>query len=154
MSKRVWTGVLGLFLVLGLMSSTAWAGAAKGQTAKTKDIYKLMKLTGAADLGMQVMDQMMDAFSRNMPKVPANFWVEFRKEVDPKHLVDMVVPIYDKHLTHADIKALIQFYQSPVGKKLIKVLPQITQESMAAGEVWGRQVAERAVAKLKAKGYR
>ncbi len=59
-----------VIVVLGLTmmaSSSAWA---KTESAKIKDIRKLMALTGAADLGTQVMDQMMVAFERNMPKVP------------------------------------------------------------------------------------
>ncbi len=142
------TVILGLTM---MASSSVWA---KAESAKIKDIRKLMALTGAADLGMQVMDQMMVAFERNMPKVPKAFWAEFRKEIDVQVLVDLVVPVYDKHLNHEDIKALLVFYESSAGKKLIRVLPQITKESMASGEAWGRQIAERALKKLKAKGYR
>ncbi len=57
-----------VIVVLGLTmmaSSSTWA---KTESAKIKDIRKLMALTGAADLGMQVMDQMMVAFERNMPQ--------------------------------------------------------------------------------------
>jgi uncharacterized protein len=44
-------------------------------------------------------------------------------------LSDMI-PIYQKHLSRADVDAMIAFYSSPTGKKLMQQLPQITQEAM------------------------
>lgn len=50
-----------------------------------------------------------------------------------KKLIDVEsVNIYDKHLTHDEIKDLIKFYESPTGKKLLEVMPQITTELMQA----------------------
>ena len=53
---------------------------------------------------------------------------------------EVIYPIYHKYLTIEDIKALIAFYKTPVGKKTITVLPQLTQESMHAGQVWGQSL--------------
>jgi hypothetical protein len=63
------------------------------------------------------------------------------------------VPIYDKYYTETDIDQLIEFYKSPVGKKMIEVQPQLTQESMLAGQTWGRQIAEKVMHRMKEKGY-
>ncbi len=52
---------------------------------------------------------------------------------------EKVIPIYDRHLSHEEIRGLIQFYETPLGRRLVKVLPQIMQESMAAGEEWGTE---------------
>ena len=60
-------------------------------------------------------------------------------------MIELVVPIYDKYLTHDEIKIIITFYETPVGKKMIAVLPQIMQESMAAGQQWGKEIGERVV---------
>lgn len=38
--------------------------------------------------------------------------------------------IYDKYYTDKEIKELIAFYKSPVGKKTIDLTPEIMQESM------------------------
>ncbi|MFA6448073.1 MAG: DUF2059 domain-containing protein [bacterium] len=40
------------------------------------------------------------------------------------------VPIYAKHFSDDDIKAMIAFYDSPVGKKLVAESPAIATESM------------------------
>ena len=43
-----------------------------------------------------------------------------------------VVPIYQKHLTKGDIDALVAFYSSPTGQKMLRELPAIMAETMQA----------------------
>jgi len=118
---------------------------------KDKDIRKLLEVTQGSELGMQMMDQMIDAMKLQMPQVSDAFWVEFRKEVNGDELIDMIVPIYSKYFTHDDIKALLEFYDTPVGKKFIAVQGDIMTESMEAGQQWGQQVAVRAIMRLQSK---
>ena len=54
--------------------------------------------------------------------------------------MDQVVPIYNKYLTHPEIKELLAFYQTPLGEKIRSVLPQITHESMLAGQQWAQKL--------------
>jgi len=65
----------------------------------------------------------------------------------------MVVPIYDKHFSHEDVKELIKFYQSPIGQKLVREQPGIVTESMAAGQKWGQHIAADVLKRLREKGY-
>ena len=51
-------------------------------------------------------------------------------------LMDRVVPLYDKHYTQAEIRSLIQFYESPLGKKVTALRPQIAKEGMVVAEEW------------------
>jgi uncharacterized protein len=118
------------------------------ETQKQKDIRKLLKITGSGELGTQVMSQMIGSMKKTMPQVPEKFWGDFMKEVHTDELVDLIVPVYDRNLTHDDVKELIRFYESPTGKKFVSVLPKITQESMVVGEKWGRELAMKVVNKL------
>jgi uncharacterized protein len=54
--------------------------------------------------------------------------------------VDAIVPIYQKHLTKADLEALTQFYGSPVGQKILNEMPAILSESMEAGGQIGQRM--------------
>jgi len=119
-----------------------------------KDIRKMLKLSGQGELGIQVMESMIGSFKVTMPDVPDSFWKDFMNEVDADGLIEMVVPVYAKHFTRDDIKAMVEFYNSPVGKKLIKKQPLIMQESMAVGEAWGTQISEKLLKRLQEKGYR
>jgi len=122
--------------------------------AKRADIRRMMELSGAGKLGVQVMNQMIAAFKQSMPGLPDKFWKDFMAEVDPNELVEIVIPSYDKYFTHNEIKELIKFYESPVGKKLTGVQPHILQECMTAGQEWGRKLGEKVAKKLQEQGYK
>jgi hypothetical protein len=119
------------------------AAPADDSAAKRQDIRKLLEVTGSAKLGQQVLAQMMQTFKSTNPKVPEEFWDEVMKEFDSGTMIDLVVPVYEKHLTHEDVKGMLAFYESPLGQKLIAVTPAITQESMQAGQQWGLGIARR-----------
>lgn len=146
--------IAALLVVSPVVASAQKAPAKAAQKAPVKDtektaaIRKLLVLTGAGQLGIQVMGQLMGSFKQAMPKVPERFWADFMKEVSPDELTNLIVPIYDKHLSLAEVNEVIRFYESPVGKKLVSVLPQVTQESMEAGKVWGAQIAQRVQQRL------
>lgn len=114
------------------------------------DIRALLLATGAGSMGIQMMDQMLVSLKPMAPGLPDAFWEGVKAEFKADDLINMVVPIYAKHLSHDDVKALISFYESPAGKKMIQVQPQIMSESMAVGQAWGEQVAMRVVAKMQA----
>jgi len=138
---RTLLAAIGVICVLG--------GAVRAEeTQKQKDIRKLLKITGSGELGTQVMGQMIGNMKKAMPQVPDKFWNDFMKEVHTEELVDLIVPVYDRNLTHDDVKELIRFYESPTGKKFVSVLPKITQESMTVGEKWGRDLAMKVMTKL------
>ena len=43
----------------------------------------------------------------------------------------IAIPIYDKYFTHEEIKSLVPFYESPVGRHVVEVTPQLTGDVMA-----------------------
>jgi hypothetical protein len=57
--------------------------------------------------------------------------------------MNMILPIYDKHFTHQEIRQLITFYESPLGRKISTTLPEIQQESVDAGRAWGEKLGDR-----------
>jgi uncharacterized protein len=140
-------------LMFLLCVSIAVSVSAQNSPEKAKDIRKVMEISGAGVNGVQVMETMVGQFKQALPDVPDEFWKEAMKEVSADALIDLIVPIYDKHFTHAEIKQLIAFYETPVGKKLSTTLPLITQEAMAAGQKWGEEIGQSVVEKLRKKGY-
>jgi hypothetical protein len=132
-----------------LASTTLFA-----QTAARHDkVRRLLDLTGAEKLGLQVMDAMTDTFKGSVEGVPDEFWRGIRNKIKPGELVDMLVPIYEKHLTDADLDALIAFYSSPAGRRYVEKQPLIAADSMKAGQEFGARLAREVIAELKAKGY-
>jgi hypothetical protein len=112
------------------------------------DIRRLLEMTGSAALGQQVMDQMMLSLRPMAPEVPQSFWDEMAREIDVDELVDRIVPVYAAHLTHDEVKQLVAFFDSPVGRRLVAEQPAMLQESMQIGQVWGAEVGERVIRRM------
>ncbi|WP_319478563.1 DUF2059 domain-containing protein [Marispirochaeta aestuarii] len=110
--------------------------------SKEDDIVRLMEMTGSADMGIQVMQNMIVQFKQILPEVPEDYWDQFMARVNPEDMIDLIVPIYDKHFTHEEITDIISFYETPTGKKLIQEMPAISQESMSAGQAWGMRIGQ------------
>jgi hypothetical protein len=63
-------------------------------------------------------------------------------------LMKNLVPIYQKHLTRADVQAVITFYTSPVGQKLRREQPAMMRETMEANAATQRVKLEAVLAKM------
>jgi hypothetical protein len=119
-------------------------------SAKVQDIRTLLELAGTKARMQQVMGEM----ERTMRPLMANalppgeyreklveaFFVKFHSKMDLQPLLDQAVLSYDHHFTHEEIKQMIQFYQSPVGKKMADTSPQLTSEMMAQGQKLGQDL--------------
>lgn len=119
--------------------------------ALEKEIRLMLRLTGAEELGLQAMKNMIQSFRQAMPGVPEEFWTGFEQEIEPGELTDLVVPVYARHLTMDELLAANRFYSTPEGRAIVAKLPLIMTESMNFGQIWGQAVAQKAIEKLKAK---
>ena len=141
--------------MLLLMTSTAIAqqDIIKQGTIE-EDIQELLVVTNAVKMGDQMLDNLFGAYERMIPEVPAELWQKIRKEFRTSDLIGLVVPIYSKHFNREDIRGLISFYRSPVGKKFVDNQGAIMNESMAIGMAWGDEVSKKIESYLKTKGYK
>lgn len=142
--------ILITFLICGFSIA---ASSQTSTTTKTEKIKQLLEMSGSAKLGVQVANSMISSFQKSFTNVDKKFWEEFAKEIKAEELINLIIPIYDKHYTEEDIDQLISFYNSPIGKKMVETLPVISQESMTAGQAWGREIGEKVMKQLKEKGY-
>jgi hypothetical protein len=116
--------------------------------AKEADIRKLLDVLGVQTMAVQMMNETLETMkpvlTSSLPpgdyreKLINLFLAKFRAKIDPQRLVDLAVPIYDKHLSDEEIKGLIQFYQTPLGKKTLTELPQMMTELGTEGQKWGQ----------------
>ncbi len=150
-SRTIAAALVLLCLAVSAHAQPATHPAAGGEQASLDhDVRHLLDLSGTSKLATQMMGTMIQSFKQMMPDAPAGFWDEFAKGVNPQELIEMIVPIYKKHLSHDDIRAAIAFYESPAGRHLVANQPAILQDSMAAGQQWGQVLSQRAMAKVKA----
>jgi len=138
--------------VLFIFSGFALFGFSQ-DTSKISSIKTLLEVSGSGKLGAQGVQNMFASFKQSFPNVPEEFWNNCIKEVNPQVLTASMIPIYDKYYTTEEINKMIEFYQTPLGKKLVSTMPQIMQASMEAGQSWGKEVGEKVYNSLKEKGY-
>ncbi|HEV2112656.1 MAG TPA: DUF2059 domain-containing protein [Terriglobales bacterium] len=166
---------VGLFL---LCAGTAWAqqassaqnsktGAAADATANAAtaaapadpmraDVKKLLAVSGAEAQMRAVVGQLFASqiagMRRLRPDIPGQFWDEFQmsfnQQFNPDELIDLIIPIYEKHFTGDEIKQLTAFYDSPIGRKYVTESAAMQAESMAAGREWGRNLGEKIAVKV------
>jgi len=121
-----------------------------GEPASKESVKKLMERTGSGNLGVQMMKQMLPSLKKMIPKAPEKFWADMMKEMNAEQVVNLVIPVYQKHFSEEDIREINDFYDTAAGQKMIRVLPQIMQESMVIGQQWGQQLARDILEKYKA----
>ncbi|MBW2425646.1 MAG: DUF2059 domain-containing protein [Deltaproteobacteria bacterium] len=106
----------------------------------------LMEISGSTEMGMQMADllsaQLFAAMQQSDPTLP-----EAVHDVISRVASDLVkersgalfaeiAPIYVRHFSSAEIDAMIRFYESPTGQKVVKVMPDLMQESVVISQSW------------------
>jgi uncharacterized protein len=119
------------------------------------EVLKYFELTNSADLSKQILNQMLDTFKKSLKQVPEEIWDDLKNEFEnsSQDILENLIPIYYKYYTIDDIKKLNEFYDSEIGKKIIKYQSQITKESYDIGVEWGKEIGNRILKNLKDKGY-
>lgn len=99
------------------------------------DVLKLISISGADAQINIVKPQIL-----NM--IPENKKERFSKEFDASipSLLDKMANIYMEIYTKDDIKSMIVFYESPVGKKMNEKAAELGQKSMQVGQEWSLEL--------------
>ena len=136
-------------LVLTLCWGTrAAAQATSDDAAKAGVVRHLLEINGVAAMMQRTIANLIPAERASNPTVPPAFWDAFAARVQKEVpvLIDSLVPIYTKRFTLAELKQVVQFYESPVGKHLSAAQPDMLQESQQIGTRWGaalgKQIAD------------
>ena len=140
-----------LVFILAIAIGTSAFGI-YGQT-KNDDIIKLLKISGTEKMMEQMLDILIPQFKQLVPGIPDTFWVKFKEKMNINEFILAYVPVYSKYYTHDEIKQLIKFYESPLGKRMVEVTPLLTQETMAIGQKFGEKLGQDIVNELIKDGY-
>jgi uncharacterized protein len=119
-------------------------------------LQTMFKVSGSEEIYQTAISQMFTMFKEQYATVKEETWVSLEaefKNTSINDLIELLTPTYQKHLTLEEIKGLIEFYETPVGKKYAQKSPLIMQESMQIGQQWGMKIGEEFAKKMKDKGY-
>lgn len=144
-----------LLITCALVLSSVVALYSQSNVEYKTTLKKMFEVSGSEETYKSAIKQMFIMLKQNQ-NVPDEIWNGLEQEflqTSMNDLVDMLTPVYEKHLTKNDLQKLIEFYQSPIGAKFAQKTPMIMQESMQVGQQWGMKVGEQFQMKLKEKGY-
>jgi hypothetical protein len=76
---------------------------------------------------------------------------QMRNELAPRfsELSDEMAMLYATHFTEPELKAMLTFYQSPVGKKLLVEQPTVVDASMRYAQDWANKLSDQVIAKMR-----
>ena len=147
-----------------LLAGLVLGGAAHESAAQTGvdpeamvEARKLIEITKLGDLISQMLPELNKSIVNVIAKANPGIESEVRRAVDElimpafkagiPSFIDEIAALYGLHFTAEELRTLIAFHGTPVGRKAIEKTPLLAQQSMAMGQAWGRHVAEEALRK-------
>jgi hypothetical protein len=107
----------------------------------------------------QPLNQIVQMVRRTSPPwIPESYWQDVEKTLKASNLLEQIIPIYQRYYSQEDMDALITFYRSPVGQRLMAASPLAIADSQSIAaaafhkidlEVAARHVDEIRAAKKK-----
>jgi hypothetical protein len=103
---------------------------------------------GVIESAKNVLLQTNPMLAKDLNEVAANL----RKEMEPKReeLVNVMARSYAQRFSEAELKELLVFFKTPLGKKMITDEPQIIDQSMSRTQVWANAFSEQMLARFRA----
>lgn len=86
-------------------------------------------------------------WAKDLDQVAAIEEKKYAPRVD--ELVDATARIYATHFTEQELKQLLAFYQSPVGKKALVEEPKVLDEAMSYAGTWGDNLSQEVIASMR-----
>jgi hypothetical protein len=116
---------------------------------KAEDIRRLLKVSGIHDqlhiVKNNLLNQYSMGFSGSYPKTPDAFWEEYYELIgqqDIDTLVERMIPVYDKNMSHEVIRKLIEMFQTPFWEEWKVKMPAISREAGLIGSEWGQALIQ------------
>jgi uncharacterized protein len=165
MSRRV---MLAGFIALCLVGS----GPVIAQTptapppdalAAARELVMVVRATDQLKLLLpSIMQALKPAVVQGRPQVEKDFDALAPALLDSmtartSELVELIALIYARNFTTEEMREMMAFYRTSLGQKLLQKMPAISQEGLAAGQAWGRQIGaevrSRMIEELRKKGH-
>ena len=138
---------LGLFLGVVLVTSASWAQQLNSDDAPAskEDVERIFSTLHLGETMHKMMDMMMTQTRKTVQENLKNRFPDITqkdldriesitdtaiKGYDIDSIFDEIVPIYQRHLNKSDVAAMLSFYESPTGQKLLREQPAMMAESM------------------------
>lgn len=108
---------------------------------KAEAIRTYLELTRVGELFLFGLEQGMAA-ETDVSGMPEGFLEQFQTKAREKlpEFIDMLVPVYDRHITADELNGLIEFARSPLGQRYVDIQMELASDMAELGERWGMMV--------------
>jgi hypothetical protein len=144
-------------ILIALVLTPPPGAAAQGASeAFRASVQELVRLSGATALGEAIANEMFRSVVASMrqsnPDLPPRVGVIAQQVAsetfgslfaDEKRVVDLYVPIYERHFSQEEVDEIVRFYRTPVGQKVIREMPAVMQEATQISQQWVREATPR-----------
>jgi hypothetical protein len=131
------------------VANLAFGVTANLDNTKAEDIRKLLKVSGIYDQLHIEKNHLLSQYSMGLsgayPKAPDAFWEEYfdligQQDIDT--LVERMIPVYDKNMSHEVIRKLIEMFETPFWEEWKVKMPAISREAGLIGSEWGQALLQ------------
>jgi hypothetical protein len=145
-----------LSLISTLLIALPSAAADEPAVAGGSDVDKLVALTGPADMNAQIAAAVSSQLNAQMkelgPDVPTRLYevvdevttAEFeRASRQGDDLQRRLSALYSKHFSSEEVRGLVSFYESPIGRRWLAEAASIAHGTQEIGQAWMNEVLPR-----------
>jgi len=150
---------LALLAALSASGTAALAQAAPPAASAIQIAREVVDASGAtrsfAGIVPNILGQSLSVFVQQNPDLSKDL-TESVKTIAPSfekragEISDIVARVYATRFSESELKELLTFYRSAVGKKFVSVLPSVLEESFLKTQEWGGKISEEVVISLRA----
>ena len=145
-------------VALTVAGPAAFAQGPQPSAAAMAAAKELVGLTGATSLFSPliagVIEQSKLLFLQQDPMLQKDLneiAARMRTELQPRfaEITNEVAREYASHFTEQELKAILVFYQSPAGKKMLLEQPKVVNNSMQFAQDWANKLSTEVTAKMR-----
>jgi uncharacterized protein len=136
--------VAGILCLIFTANGRAQQNAAAAPASK-EDVERYLETVHSHEMIQKMIDAMSqpmhqmihDQYIKYKDVLPADYETnanqmmdQMMKEMPFDEMIQAMIPAYQKHFTKGDMDALVAFYSTPTGQKILREMPAILAESM------------------------
>jgi len=107
------------------------------------DIIELFEKVKIKDGMILVMNQQVSLLKQSLPDDITSVVDDMFAEMPMDELVQLMIPIFRDRFTRKEVNELLEFYNSPVGMKLVSNMDAMSKEAAVVGEKFGEEHIKR-----------
>jgi hypothetical protein len=155
-ARAIRASILALALAAMALPAHAQQPPSANAIALAKEIIALKGGNGIYDpVVPQIIDRARTIFIQSNPMLTAplnEVAAKLRAELTPRvaELINDGARLYALRFTEPELKDVLAFYKSPIGRKMVAQEPVILDESAANMDTWANKFAEEVISKFRA----